>query len=100
MTITGQAGRLQIQEPIGVLRSVKDALLELGFVNSGGVFVYKWDQSTYQWSNVSGGLPSSGNYLTMNLYDMDGDGIRDVVATRPGAVEVYIGNGSNNWQPR
>ena len=49
------------------------------------------------WQNFSSGLPGSGCSATQ-LYDMNGDGHRDLAAFMSGGtVLVFAGDGSGNW---
>jgi hypothetical protein len=76
-----------------------DPLLELGISYGGGLYIYKWIPGTQQWSLISSGLPTSGNYYILRLADMNVDGIKDVVAFSPGMFSVFTGNGNNIYSP-
>jgi hypothetical protein len=70
---------------------------DLSFVNSsGGVEVWVWDDGQ-GWLDRSGDLPSSGDYESTQLCDMDGDGFMDVVAFGEGLITVWLGDGEGGW---
>jgi hypothetical protein len=81
---------------------------ELSFCTSnGGVAVWRWTPGN-AWQNLSNGLPSTGACAVgifggggTQLYDMDGDGSRDLTVFTEdaggGRVVVYAGDDSGNW---
>ena len=70
---------------------------ELALANSsGGVDVWQW-LSPGNWQEISTGLPSSGTYEAVQLFDMDMDGIRDVAAFGRSQVRVWAGDGAGTW---
>jgi PKD repeat protein len=70
---------------------------ELGLVSdSGGVEVWQW-LSPGSWQEISSGLPSSGTYEAVQLFDMDMDGWRDVAAFGESQGRVWTGDGAGNW---
>ncbi len=71
---------------------------DIAFIGSGGsVNVWKWNNSTQQWINLSANLPSTGNFQKTFLYDMNGDNFIDIVLYGKGNGAVYSGNGGTNW---
>lgn len=76
----------------------KDGADDLSFIGtSGSVQVWTWNESSLQWNNLSGNLPSSSSYSATVLYDMDMDGFKDIVLFGSGTCTVYGGNGGSNW---
>jgi hypothetical protein len=70
---------------------------ELSIINSsGGVGVWKWSAGN-NWTSMSTGLPSSGNFESTQVYDMNMDGLADVAAFGNGLVRVWLGDGAGNW---
>lgn len=70
---------------------------ELAMINaSEGVDVWKW-LSPGSWQEISSGLPSSGSYEAVQIFDMDMDGYRDVAAFGSGQVRIWAGDGSGSW---
>ncbi|MBL7128180.1 MAG: VCBS repeat-containing protein [Ignavibacteria bacterium] len=76
----------------------KDGADDLSFIGtSGSVQVWTWNESSLQWNNLSGNLPSSSSYSATVLYDMDMDGFKDIVLFGSGTCTVYGGNGGSTW---
>ncbi len=74
-----------------------DGTDELSTINSsGGVEVWKWSSGN-NWTSISTGLPSSGNFETTQIYDMNMDGFADLAAFGNGLVRVWLGDGAGNW---
>lgn len=70
---------------------------DLGFVTSnGGLAVWTW-VGTDTWQNLSGTLPSSGEFQATQIADMDLDGHGDLVAFADGLTVVYGGDGAGQW---
>lgn len=63
---------------------------------AGGVAVWKW-VATGVWQNLSGDLPTSGLYEATQLFDMNMDGHRDVVAFGYGQLRIWGGDGLGGW---
>ncbi|WP_455393162.1 fibronectin type III domain-containing protein [[Eubacterium] cellulosolvens] len=62
--------------------------------NSGG-----GSGTSFTWTAANSGLPGGGNYLMIELVDIDDDGDLDIVAPRygnPGGINIYLGNGNTN----
>jgi hypothetical protein len=66
--------------------------------STGGVAVWRWN-GPGNWVSASGGLPASGTYETTQLFDMDGDGLTDLVAFGRGLLTVWRGDGAGQWTP-
>jgi hypothetical protein len=74
-----------------------DGTDELSIINSsGGIEVWKWGVGNF-WTSISNGLPSSGTYESTQIYDMNMDGFADISAFATGAVRVWLGDGTDNW---
>jgi hypothetical protein len=74
-----------------------DGTDELSIANSsGGVEVWKWSNGN-NWNSISTGLPSSGNFESTQIYDMNMDGFADVSAFGNGLIRVWLGDGAGNW---
>src|SRR4030065_87225 len=74
-----------------------DGTDELSIANSsGGVEVWKWSDGN-NWNSISTGLPSSGNFESTQIYDMNMDGFADVSAFGNGLIRVWLGDGAGNW---
>jgi len=74
-----------------------DGTDELSIVNTiGGVEVWKWSNGN-NWNSISTGLPSSGNFESTQIYDMNMDGFADVAAFGNGLIRVWLGDGAGNW---
>ncbi len=70
---------------------------ELSFANdNGGVEVWKWSEGN-QWTSMSNGLPASGSFQCTQLYDMNMDGFKDLIAFGDGFVRIWLGDGNGNW---
>jgi len=70
---------------------------DLAFINSnGGPEVWSWT-GPGTWQDMSGNLPSSGLYESTQLFDMDMDGHRDMVAFGTGQVRIWGGDGAGGW---
>ncbi len=75
-----------------------DGAMDVGFIGSGGaVNVWKFDRVALQYVNLSANLPTSGNYSTAVLYDMDSDDFCDLVLYGSATITVWKGNGGTNW---
>jgi len=74
-----------------------DGYQDLSFINSdGGVEVWTW-QGSNTWSSSSTGLPSAGDYVISQLYDMNSDGSVDVIGAGSGFITVWKNTGSGSW---
>jgi hypothetical protein len=54
------------------------------------------------WEDLSGTLPSSGEFRFTQIADMDLDGHGDLLGfaiSEPGLIAVYGGDGAGNWEP-
>ena len=76
-----------------------DGAKDLAFLTgtSGGVNVWKWDDITSSWINLSAGLPSSSSFQTTQLWDMNADGFCDLVLYGNTSCVIYTGNGGSSW---
>jgi len=75
-----------------------DGADELSFIGTGGsVNVWKWNNSAQQWADLSNGLPTSSGYQKTFIYDMNFDGIADLVVYGSGTGTIYLGNGGTTW---
>ncbi len=64
---------------------------DLAFINANqGLDVYRFNPEEEEWSSLSAGLPNNGNYLQVDLYDMDMDGDVDLVASSTEGFEVWL----------
>jgi len=72
-----------------------DGCADLAFAQNGGVRVYAWSGSS--WTDISTGLPATGGYAITQLWDMDGDGFRDIAALGDGMFTVWLGDGAGHW---
>ena len=63
----------------------------------GGLSVWSWVASG-TWQDLSGSLPTSGEFRRTQIADMDLDGIGDLVAYENGRVVVFGGDGLGGWQ--
>lgn len=66
---------------------------------SGGVEVYAWNNNTSEWDDWSGNLPANGPYQLTQLYDMNRDGMADVLAYGNLQFQLWLGDGAGNWTP-
>jgi hypothetical protein len=77
-----------------------DGAKDLAFITGSGsnsqLNVWKWNNGTNSWDNLSAGLPA-GNYSATQLYDMNMDGFTDLSAYGAGWVTIWAGNGGTNW---
>jgi len=74
-----------------------DGMDELSMCNiSGGLEVWKWSPGNV-WTNLSSGLPLSGNYGATEIIDMDMDGFADLASFAKGSVAIWKGDGSGVW---
>ncbi len=71
---------------------------ELAFcLPDAGPAVWAWGPGNI-WQNLSGGLPQQVACQGTQLYDMNGDGYRDLtVFIEGGNVRVFTGDGQGNW---
>ncbi|MER3544604.1 MAG: hypothetical protein C4311_08360 [Chloroflexota bacterium] len=71
---------------------------ELAFcLPDAGPAVWAWGPGNI-WQNLSGGLPQQVACRGTQLYDVDGDGYRDLtVFIEGGNVRVFTGDGQGNW---
>lgn len=70
----------------------KDGGMELAYASpSGGVYVWSFDPTSLQWVNLSGTLPSSGNYQECQLCDFDRDGTLDIAAFGNAQLTLWKG---------
>jgi hypothetical protein len=75
-----------------------DGADELAFVTTtGGINVWKWNNTNQNWDNLSGSLPQSGSYEGIRLCDMNMDGYLDVVVFGNGTITIWTGNGGSSW---
>lgn len=71
---------------------------DLAFVTpSGGLQVWTMVADGV-WKNLSGGLPTSGNFEATQIADMNLDGHGDLVAFGHGLMVVAAGDGKGNWK--
>lgn len=74
-----------------------DGMDELSIINSsGGIEVWKWSSGN-NWTSISTGLPSTGNFESTQIYDMNMDGFTDIAAFGSGLVRVWLGDGAGTW---
>lgn len=72
----------------------------ISYINaSGGLVVYRWDNNSGAWVDLSGNLPQSGPYQMSQLHDMDSDGHVDVLAYGNKTFQLWLGDGTGNWTP-
>jgi FG-GAP-like repeat len=64
--------------------------------SSGGIQVWSW-QGNNTWAIFSGTLPTSGPYYLTQLYDMNIDGLMDVIAFGDSTITLWLGDGTGNW---
>ena len=76
-----------------------DGAKDLAFIVTpgGSVNVWRWDDITTAWINLSGSLPASSSFQTAQLYDMNADGFCDLVLYGNTNCVIYIGNGGTTW---
>jgi len=75
-----------------------DGASDVAFIiSSGSVQVWKWNNSTLVWENLSGNLPTSTSFKKTFLFDMNRDGYRDVIIYGSGNIKLFSGNGGSNW---
>jgi len=65
-------------------------------LDNGAVQVWGW-LAPGTWLNISGSLPTSGPYESVQLFDMDMDGHGDVAAFGTAQVRIWAGDGSGGW---
>ncbi len=70
---------------------------DFAFLQGNKPYVYKWNEPTQQWINLSAGLPATGTYFVVKLADLDMDGYLDLIAERTGVLEIWKGNGGISW---
>lgn len=77
-----------------------DGAMDLAFISGSGsssaLNVWKWNNGTQNWDNLSTNLPT-GNYSATQLYDMNKDGFVDFIAYMAGWVTIWAGNAGTNW---
>lgn len=75
-----------------------DGLDDLSFATSaGGLAVWRWVSGS-TWANLSGNLPTGGGHRLTQIADMNADGFGDLVAFSETKTEVFLGDGSGQWQ--
>lgn len=75
-----------------------DGAGDLAFIGSGGsVQVWRWNNSSQQWVNLTANLPASGNNQKTFLYDMNRDGFADMIVYEYALIKIYAGDGGNSW---
>ena len=63
---------------------------DLAYVdNNGGILVWIFSPLSNQWINVSGALPSSGNYQELQLCDFNSDGVTDLAAFGDAQLTIW-----------
>lgn len=71
---------------------------DLSFVTSdGGLAVWSW-AGPGTWDDLSGSLPSGGNFRSTQIVDMNLDGHGDLVAFSGSGLVVYGGDGGGSWE--
>ena len=75
-----------------------DGAKDIAFtVYSGGLKVYYWDNNELTWIDLSGNLPTNGNYDFSQITDMNCDGFADLVAIANQNISIWLGNGLGSW---
>lgn len=75
-----------------------DGAGDLAFIGSGGsVQVWRWNNSSQQWVNLSGNLPASGNNQKTFIYDMNRDGFADIIVYEYALIKIFAGDGGSTW---
>ncbi len=71
---------------------------DLSFANlDGGIEAWCWNNTSGQWDDYSGNLPSGGDFQSTQLCDMNVDGNIDIIAFGDGQGKVWTGNGAGEW---
>ena len=74
-----------------------DGREEIAWATSGALHVWKMI-APGQWQNLSGNLASLGvSYHRTQIADMNLDGLGEIVAYRPGQVDIYGRDGGGEW---
>jgi VCBS repeat protein/type IX secretion system substrate protein len=73
------------------------AFIESASPNNGRLNVWKWNNVSQSWDNLSGSLPTNSAYAATSLYDMNMDGNADLVVFGSGTVTIWAGNGGTSW---
>jgi hypothetical protein len=71
----------------------------ISFITGGKPEVYAWNETTLSWTDVSGNLPTAGNYQMTQLCDMNNNGFADLMAYGNRTFQLWLGDGSGNWTP-
>jgi hypothetical protein len=74
----------------------RDGGADLTYINTdGGIDVWRYNTSTSLWEDLSGTLPSVGNYYAAQLHDMNNDGWVDMLAFSQAVVITWFGSSTN-----
>lgn len=74
-----------------------DARDDVGWIDEdGGPRVFRRTPEG-TWIDWTGALPGTGPYDLLELHDMNGDALADVVAFGDGQGQVWLGDGSGGW---
>jgi len=90
-------GSYQAYTSVSLADVDNDGGMDIGFILSGVIKIYVFDETGDTWRNFSGNLPTSGSFQRINLWDMDADGNVDVVAQGNSLLKVWTGNGLGQW---
>src|SRR4030095_13643878 len=79
-----------------------DGSKDLAFIESAGATngklnIWKWNNGTQSWDDLSSGLPINSSYAATALYDINMDGFNDLVVFGAGQVTIWAGNGGTAW---
>lgn len=70
---------------------------DFAFIKSNVPYVYKWNEATQTWIDISTGLNTGGTFSCIKLADVNMDGFMDVVAAVTGMIKIWLGNGGTLW---
>ncbi len=70
---------------------------DFAFIYNDIPYVYRWNNTTQLWDNISAGLNNGGNFSCIKLADVNSDGFMDVVAGVTGGIKIFAGNGGVSW---
>jgi hypothetical protein len=76
-----------------------DIDLVVGASDDGGISVYLGDGTGSNWQRATAGLPVEGWCVRVQLYDIDEDGLLDIVAAHSSGPRVWLNTGDGAWEP-
>ncbi|MBD3234393.1 MAG: T9SS type A sorting domain-containing protein [candidate division Zixibacteria bacterium] len=71
---------------------------DVAIVTPGGrVEAWKLNEDGYTWTDLTHGLNAYPNIRMVDIADMDGDGLLDIIGYGDGNVGIFVGDGGSSW---